>query len=959
VENDFSYEQLSPRAFEQLAVALAESVIGAGLEVYGPGPDGGREATWLGKVNWSLHDPEDSDNWQGYTVIQVKQCQNPTQDPERDLAWLIKEVNKELKTWMDPESKRTKFPENLLLVTNVRLTPADPGGTMQKWDRYRNERLDNNYGVNRNIKTLRSRGLRNIKIWHRNKLTNLVTNNSSVRQRFYPLITVGDVLARVDRLPGSVPKEMLTKLFVDHAQDALEAGRWIRFDDAGDDDSRHPIDRIVVDLPVETSSGDRSTALSQCLERGDQLLCRSTQRPSRTSRGPRPRHVVLTGAAGNGKSTLTRYLSHVYRANFAKGEGSPSPSVGTLIDDALKSLDRLELGRPSLPRWPIRIDLTHMADEMGPTPDSGPSLQRYICNRISERAGVPVHPEALENWMRVWPSVVLFDGLDEVTHPALRQRVLSEITRLVSRADELDSDLFVIVTTRPTGYTEQLLPRHFDQIDLSYFTVPEATDYGHLVIEKRLAKDELEYRQTVLHKFDRAIKSIGVQRLMKTPLQVLILTVIVAGTGELPTNRYRLFWNYFDTVFKREANKPTGDRTFLNTYRTEIEDIHRRVGLILHRRCEIYADDGARLPLTELHDIASARFREDGHQIPRAKDLATKLVSIATQRLVLLTADEDESVTFDVRSLQELMAGRALISTGENDYRQNLTVAARSPHWRNAWLFAAGELFDGGAYDRDLVMDVVEKCDDDEDSPSWLYPIAPELAADLLDDGLAANKPLYVAQLIEVALRCLDGPMPTEPKKIALGLSAAATVTEHQLAIRNRLATALAGTPVQHAIASALNHYGDFGARTTGEPQPTPRYADMWVYPPGPNPKGRTVSVGRLLREALESYGRSNAPFSQRLTEALADCDDLELQYNSFGEMRPLTQTRSRTFRPENVMAVLDDPDDCQLLQIAIDELSGESWPAKSLLARACWPVLSRRRIATLLRSFDGTPRTD
>lgn len=43
MENDFSYEQLSPRSFEQLSVAVAESVIGAGIEVYGPGPDGGEK----------------------------------------------------------------------------------------------------------------------------------------------------------------------------------------------------------------------------------------------------------------------------------------------------------------------------------------------------------------------------------------------------------------------------------------------------------------------------------------------------------------------------------------------------------------------------------------------------------------------------------------------------------------------------------------------------------------------------------------------------------------------------------------------------------------------------------------------------------------------------------------------------------------------------------------------------
>jgi hypothetical protein len=49
-------------------------------------------------------------------------------------------------------------------------------------------------------------------------------------------------------------------------------------------------------------------------------------------------------------------------------------------------------------------------------------------------------------------------------------------------------------------------------------------------------------------------------------------------------------------------------------------------------------------------------------------------------RLVLLAADEDYAVGFDVRSLQELMAGRALINGAETDPKHNLTIASRSPH---------------------------------------------------------------------------------------------------------------------------------------------------------------------------------------------------------------------------------------------------------------------------------------
>jgi hypothetical protein len=60
--------------------------------------------------------------------------------------------------------------------------------------------------------------------------------------------------------------------------------------------------------------------------------------------------------------------------------------------------------------------------------------------------------------------------------------------------------------------------------------------------------------------------------------------------------------------------------------------------------------------------------------------------------------------------------------------------------------------------------------------------------------------------------------------------------------------------------------------------------------------------------------------------------------------MRPLTQTGSKRFRSENVMAVVQEPDDCQLLQIALDELNDDDWPAKSLRARACSRSLRARQ---------------
>ncbi|GAA1011421.1 hypothetical protein Aple_059560 [Acrocarpospora pleiomorpha] len=61
-------------------------------------------------------------------------------------------------------------------------------------------------------------------------------------------------------------------------------------------------------------------------------------------------------------------------------------------------------------------------------------------------------PVALLSWMKRWPRFLVLDGLDEVTDPTARKRV----TELVTNAEADDCDLFVVLTTRPIGYTENI-----------------------------------------------------------------------------------------------------------------------------------------------------------------------------------------------------------------------------------------------------------------------------------------------------------------------------------------------------------------------------------------------------------------------------------------------------------------------------------------------------------------------
>ena len=62
---DYNLAGLNPRDFEHLVQSLAKKHIASGVRPFGDGRDGGREATFHGKMDY----PSGSDPWEGYLVI--------------------------------------------------------------------------------------------------------------------------------------------------------------------------------------------------------------------------------------------------------------------------------------------------------------------------------------------------------------------------------------------------------------------------------------------------------------------------------------------------------------------------------------------------------------------------------------------------------------------------------------------------------------------------------------------------------------------------------------------------------------------------------------------------------------------------------------------------------------------------------------------------------------------------
>src|SRR5690606_14862683 len=97
-----------------------------------------------------------------------------------------------------------------------------------------------------------------------------------------------------------------------HARRTLLDESWVYFREAGGNaGERTPVSRVVVDLPVVNhATGERSTVLGAVLDRAEMNLRISAPFL------PRSRHLVIAGAPGNGKTTISQFIAQSFRASF-------------------------------------------------------------------------------------------------------------------------------------------------------------------------------------------------------------------------------------------------------------------------------------------------------------------------------------------------------------------------------------------------------------------------------------------------------------------------------------------------------------------------------------------------------------------------------------------------------------------------------------------------------------------
>ena len=168
---DYDLNRLGEREFEHLTQALTLRVLGPGVEVFGDGPDGGREAAFEGRASFPEPDPQGP--WSGYGVVQAKFHYRP-RDPAEGAAWLKGQLRGEFDKWLSKDSRRGRVPEYFLAVSNVVLSASPAAGGIDS--------------VNSMIAEYAPRlGIKGWQVWAYDKLCRLLDANPEIARRYYGL----------------------------------------------------------------------------------------------------------------------------------------------------------------------------------------------------------------------------------------------------------------------------------------------------------------------------------------------------------------------------------------------------------------------------------------------------------------------------------------------------------------------------------------------------------------------------------------------------------------------------------------------------------------------------------------------------------------------------------------------------------------------------------------------------
>ena len=717
---DFDLTRLGDEEFENLVQALIKKVVGPGTITFGSGPDGGREATFEGRAPY----PSASENWDGSWVFQAKFYDIPRVSPQAARKRVLSDLDGEL----SKISTRGGC-DNYILATNAPLSSIEHTGSH---DRIASDIVPKYAG-----------SVRNVHVWGSDEISRLLDVHPEIRTTYMHLLTPGDLIAEL-LAASTAPRSALATTIRLYLKTTLAGEDKVQLDQAGDTGDDLRLGDVYIDLDLEVDG-----ELPASMQGMDRLLTAALLRDSSSSREillkSHLKDVVLIGGPGEGKSTIGQYVAQAHRATLLRSW------------DAVNLPDEFV---PPCPRIPFRVLLKDYAEWVSHRTERAEHgsplnvvLEAYLAQDVVANSGRDVTSEDVQAIFSSNPTLVILDGLDEVTNRGLRRLVLHEVRAFLERCAVLGGDLQILATSRPSSYAGEFDRSRFLHLRLSKLDEAKVDEYVKKWISaKRLGASK---GRRLEESMKESYADPRVNALMNTPLQVTILIVIVQTGGTPPRQREALFDEYLEAIYKRERAKA---RWMIRTEKQLLFGLHKYIGYVLHSRAEqanstasvLEEDDFISHVRTYLQIIDP--FTEAGER-DRQVEL---LVREARDRLVLIVELQQGEFGFELRSLQEFFAAAHLVDTAQDSSQRFRRFRAIAPwaHWRNAALFFAGRV---GRTHQGEAANILEECRNiDREPPNRVLRRGNWLALELGAEGVFVPDRRLQMSILEYGLEVIE-----------------------------------------------------------------------------------------------------------------------------------------------------------------------------------------------------------
>jgi hypothetical protein len=927
----YDLARLGSDNFESLVSVLAKETIGKQPTDFRFGVYGGREGSFRSDIiTWPAN--LGSEVWTGVSVANIR-FRDHTADVPAGTRWFMERTQEYLSSWQNAKYRNTGRRVNTsytLFVTNAELLETGGG-------------LDSiNQMIAEYSKTVKMKGW---KIWHYRTICNLLDNSLSARKSFSGFIIPDNGILSLSNyrlgvsptLGDAIKRQVVTELTAD---------QWVRLSQVGNTPhDKLSLSNVGIDLPLIS---ENRNAVQYILDIGDQVHGRDYASPSP--------HTLLIGGPGQGKTTLGQLVCQAYRSALLPITSDLGNETSRLLRSHRDGLHRIGIRLPSYHRWPIRIDLGSYGDAASSADQT--SLLKYMAQKIGARTNTKIDASHLRNWLQIWPWLLVLDGLDEVASSTSRDILMDQIHNFTVDAEMVKADVFIIATTRPQGYSGEFREDQYRRVSLAPLSSEQAISYAEILAEVRHSNDP-EMREKVTERTRIAASEPFTARLMQTPLQVTIMAILLEARERAPQARYALFDAYYETIYSREISKPGPLAKLLESRKNDINALHDRIGLLLQAQSQKTGEADASISRSVLRRLSVDRLLSEGYLDAEAQQLADSIVTAVTQRLVLIVPKALDDIGFEVRSVQEFMAGRAMVSGRDNLVLERLRETIPSIHWRNTWLFAAGRVFSQREHMRRDLIGILEEADTTNLLRMVVAPGA-DLALDMLDDDLAAATPSLQRVLARNALTLLDYPPDQDLIRRADVIFRLANKDDFvKAACEQVIEQSLNGSPTQQKSAEALLHVWKNRTGTLAY------YARQLINRLELSAKvSATQLTGGMTGKTIGDLVRSHEKYSalpedeRRLSDALIEkLDDVKVLPNGASIESATKLVTSPALGLSLLGIYLSEPAITELLAACVISSAKDGWSGAAELRNLLRSWLQRREVADEILAITPFPQ--